>query len=86
MNPEDRAPKNPAQDTDAGEPIEILKELELDTSAQFVGRVRGKIHRRTATSQVVTYSWSLPKLSLIELARLLTHLLQTFGANKESKQ
>jgi hypothetical protein len=75
-------PNQPASDQDVGEPIEILKEQELDTSPQFVAQVRGKIHRRTATSQLVTYSWNLPKVSLIELVRLLTHFLETFGTRK----
>jgi len=81
MNPEGNS-----GDPDAGEPIEILKELEWETSERFQAQVRGKIYRRAATSQVVTYSWNLPKVALLEFARLLSHLFQSLGTNKEPKQ
>jgi hypothetical protein len=77
---------NPQDNSETGEPIEILKEQELETSARFLTQVRGKIYRRTATSQVVTYSWKLPGVSLLELARLLSYLLRSFGSSKEFKQ
>lgn len=68
-----------------GDPLEILREQELETSARFLAQVRGKIYRRTATSHVVTYSWNLPKVSILELARVLSDFLQSFGTNKEPK-
>ena len=70
-------------EVDPGQPIEVLKELQQETSARFLGRVRGRIHRRAATTQVAAYSWHLPKTTLLEMARLLTHLLQSFGTPKE---
>ena len=68
---------------DPGQPIEILKELQLETSARFVEIVRGRIHRRTAAVQLTTYSWETPGNTLLELVRLITHLFQSFGTHKE---
>ena len=66
-----------------GQRIPALLEQEHETSPDFVDRVRRKIYRRTATSQLASYSWHLPKTILIELASLLNHLFRTFGTKKE---
>ena len=81
MNPNPGQPH--AAEPDPGTPIAILKELDHETSARFVARVRGRIHRRAATTQFAAFSWHLPKSTLLEMARLLTHILQSFGAPKE---
>lgn len=70
-------------DPDPGQPILILRDQEQQTSSRFVAKVRGRIHRRTVASQVVNYSWFLPGAALLEMARLLTHFLQSFGTNKD---
>lgn len=76
-NPTDSGPIDP------GTPIEILKDLQSDTSARFVEKVRGRIYRRTTASQLTTYSWHMPKSTLLEMIRLFAHLLQSFGTKKE---
>ncbi len=74
---------NSSDDLDLGPPLLLLREQERETSARFVGLVRRRIHRRTAATQVATFSWHLPKTALAEMARLLSHFVQTFGSNKE---
>ena len=71
-------------DPDVGEPIGILRDQEMDTTPRFVEKVRRTIYRRTAASQLASYSWHLPKVILVEMASLLGHLVKMFGTNKES--
>jgi hypothetical protein len=80
MNPEDHG-----SDLDPGPPIRALREQEHETSSDFIGRVRRRIYRRTAATQLASYSWDLPKVILFEMAEVFTHLLKTFGSNKEPK-
>ena len=68
---------------DPGQPILMLRDQEEETSSRFVAKVRGRIHRRTTASQVASYSWFLPGTALLEMARVLTHFLQSFGTNKD---
>lgn len=68
---------------DPGQPIAVLKELQRETSTRFADKVRGRIHRRTATSQLTTYSWEMPQTTLLEMVRLLVHFFQSFGVRKE---
>ncbi len=68
---------------DPGPPIAELKELQRETSERFAAKVRGRIHRRTTTTQLTAYSWHMPKSTLLEMIRLFTHLLQSFGTQKE---
>ena len=75
MNPQDGNPE--------GLPIQELRDQELETSDAFTGRVRRSIHRRTAAGQVASYSWHLPRTALLEMTRLVTHVLGSFGAGKE---
>ena len=72
-----------SNDPDPGQPLLMLKEQEQETSSRFVDKVRGRILRRTAASQVANYSWFLPGTALLEMARVLTHFLQSFGTNKD---
>ncbi len=86
MNPDSTGSADTrGDDPDLGRPIDSLKEQELEPSSDFVGQVRRSIHRRTAASQLASYSWNLPKIALLEMARLLSHLLESFGTNKEPK-
>ena len=73
----------PGPDREMEQRIPALMEQEHETSPDFVDRVRGKIYRRTVTSQLASYSWHLPKMILIELASLLNHLFRAFGTKKE---
>jgi hypothetical protein len=75
---------NPSDDQEPGQPIRALADQEQKPSPDFIGKVRRKIYRRTAASQFASYSWHLPKIILMEMARLAGHLIKAFGTNKES--
>lgn len=84
MNPEADGPNGSAdEDRETGRPIAELLEQEYETSPDFVGRVRRKIYRRITASQVASYSWNLPKIVLLEMARLVGHFAHAFGTKKE---
>ena len=72
-----------ADEPDPGAPILLLRDQEQATSSRFVAKVRGRIFRRTVASQVANYSWFLPGTALLEMARVLTHFLQSFGNHKD---
>ena len=72
----------PDDDPQTGEPIRELKELELDTSPFFLGTVRKKIHRRTTSSQFLSFSWQMPKTIVLALANLMVHILSGFTVRK----
>jgi len=65
-------------------PIRGLAEQELVPSAAFMARVRGRIHRRATVSYLASYSWSLPKVMLTELAGVIRHLFLALGGGKDS--
>ncbi|MFN7939352.1 MAG: hypothetical protein U0R19_38860 [Bryobacteraceae bacterium] len=73
------------QDPELGEPIELLSQQEHETGADFLDRVRNKIHRRSVTSQVASFSWYLPRSVLLEMAGLLSHVAQSLAGRKEPK-
>ena len=64
------------------QPIAALAELEQDISPTFFNVVRNKIYRRTAAAQVVSFSWSVPKMIFFELADIFTRLLMLAGKRK----
>ncbi|MBL8218323.1 MAG: hypothetical protein JNL62_03805 [Bryobacterales bacterium] len=70
---------------ETGEPIEMLAGQEHEASAEFLDRVRSKIHRRAATSQVASFSWYLPRAVLLEMAELLGHVAQSLNGRKEPR-
>ncbi len=72
----------PDEDPQTGEPIAELKELERDTSAFFLTGVRGKIHRRTTTSQLLSFSWQMPGMAFAALGNMVIHLLSAFTIRK----
>jgi hypothetical protein len=65
----------PDEDPQTGEPIAELKELERETSAFFVRGVRRKIHRRTTTSQLLSFSWQMPGMAFAALGNMIIHIL-----------
>lgn len=79
-------PENaPGSTGEAGEPVRVLRDLEQETSAEFVLKVRRKIQRRNAASNVVSLSWHLPKMILAEMAGILHHLFTAMGGRKDSQ-
>ncbi|HXF25685.1 MAG TPA: hypothetical protein VN788_06495 [Verrucomicrobiae bacterium] len=67
------------------QPIRELMEQGREPSPDFMQRIQRKIYRRAAGSQLASYSWHLPKIILVEMASLLSHLFKTFGTDKESE-
>lgn len=49
-------------EVDPGTPVEMLAEFEHAPSTRFLGRIRRSIHRRSAISQVASFSWNAPRL------------------------
>lgn len=67
-----------------GQPLSVLREHERDTRVDFLARVRNRIYRRSATAQIVSYSWHAPRMVLVEMASLLNHIFSTLGGNRRS--
>jgi hypothetical protein len=82
----DETSENPAgmpdDDRHPEAPIAGMNELEQETSASFVTGVRKKIYRRQTVSQLVSFSWQLPKTVFVELGSMLVHILNTFSTRK----
>ena len=75
---------NPAEE-EPGPPIQVLAGAEHPVSDEFIGRVRRTIFRRTAVSQLASYSWHIPKLILMEMASMFGHILKASANNKEQR-
>ena len=75
-------PQGGAPDQDAGEPVAMLRDFQEPASADFVQRVRGKIHRRTAASYVADFSWRTPGMILLEMSKMLRQIFSAFGEGK----
>lgn len=81
MNSE--AENRPSDDDLTEREIAGLKDLEHETSADFVHRVRNKIERRRAASHFALFSWHLPRLILVEIAGLFRHLFTAIPGKKD---
>jgi len=73
------APVKPEDSPDWEEPIKVLRELEQDTSPFFLSSIRDKIHRHATASQLLAFSWQMPKIVLVELQSMLTEILSGLG-------
>ena len=58
-----------------GERIRPLADLGQDVSPEFLGIVRKKISRRTAANHMVSFSWNLPKVILLEMVMLISQFV-----------
>lgn len=74
----------PAGDPDPDPRLRDMLADAPETGSDFVARVRGRIHRRAAVSQVADPSWNLPKAVAVEMAFVLRHLFTAFGSKKGS--
>ncbi|HSU59760.1 MAG TPA: hypothetical protein VLI55_10640 [Bryobacteraceae bacterium] len=61
------------------EPIAALKDLQQETSSIFLTGIRRRIYRRTAASQVASFSWQLPKTVLVELGKMFGELVKSIS-------
>jgi hypothetical protein len=71
------------KDLDPGEPVGVLATLEHEPSANFLGRIRRTIQRRTSVSQIASFSWNIPFVILMEFWLMLTEQLNPKGPRKE---
>lgn len=71
--------------TGSDRPIRALPSQEHETSPDFLARIRRRIYRRAATSQLASYSWNVPKLILIEMVSLLGHLFTMSGGGGRTR-
>ena len=81
--PPPNPPRNPTGDDD---PIELLRAQTYEPSGEFLQRIRRKIHRRTTTSQLASFTWHLPGTILIEIAGLLRHFVSTASGGRKDKK
>lgn len=65
------------------EPIGVLAEQEEHISADFVPKLRRRIHRRAVSSQVVAFCWELPQIVLFEMVHLAVEVAAAVGGKKE---
>lgn len=75
-----------SDEVDPGQPIEDLSGFEYDASSSFLSRIRRRIHRRTATSQIVSFSWSAPFLVLLEFWVALADTLFPKNIGKDQRR
>jgi hypothetical protein len=70
---------------DNGPPVNELRDVEKEVSPDFMSKVARKIHRRTTANQFAALSWHLPKIVLVEMANVLTHLFGAVSGRKEQR-
>jgi hypothetical protein len=77
---------NESNDSETEQPLTVLLEQERETSAEFIEKLRSRIHRRSTVSQFTALSWHLPKVILAEIVGVLGHLFSVHVGNKESRR
>ncbi len=61
---------------DMGEPIDALRDLSVDPSDGFLGRLRNTLRRRDLSSQVATLSWTGFGAVALEFFRMIFSMLE----------
>jgi hypothetical protein len=74
-----------AQESDSGEPIPALAELEHHASSDLLSRIRHSIQRRTALGQLSSFSVDIPMLVLKEFWSILIDCLNSKDARKDRR-
>ena len=75
----------PDHDPEMGQPIAELADFEEEHSDVMIRRVRSSLHRRLATNQFATMSWSAPGRVIIEFLEMLFSLFQRTGTKGEDR-
>ena len=83
MNPNGRDPESAS---DVEEPIRLLRDQEHETASDFLAKVRNRIHRRSSTAHIAGYSWHVPRIVLVEMATMLSHIFTTLSGNRRSQR
>lgn len=81
MNP--NGASGPAQDDE--EPIRLFVGQEDQAARDFIPKLRRRIHRRAASSQVIAFCWELPQVVLFEMVHLAVEVAAAVGGKKETK-
>jgi hypothetical protein len=73
------------EEVDPGQPIDALSAFEYDASSKFLSGIRRRIQRRTAVSQIVSFSWTTPFIVLLEFWLALAEALfpKTIGKDQQ---
>jgi hypothetical protein len=83
----DETPHSDSLSTDdEGEPVAALALIDEEASGRFWTRLRNKIDRRVATAQVVSFSWNLPKLVLLEFLEIAFNIFSPAKDRKGDSQ
>jgi len=85
---EENPPSNPEEEA---APVTFLHDFEEDVSAEFVPRLRRRLHRRIFTGQVTQFSFSAPGMVLLEFLQMIFGFLPSraksgSGSQKENRQ
>ena len=81
MNPNDREPGSEEME----QPIQVLRDQEHDTASDFLARVRNRINRRSSTAHVAAYSWNMPKIVVVEMISMFSHVLTSLSGKRRSQ-
>lgn len=65
------------------EPIRLFASQEEQVAADFIPKLRRRIHRRAASSQFVAFCWELPQIVLFEMVHLAVEVAAAVGGRKE---
>ena len=60
---------------DDDRPIEVLSDLEVPTDAEFVENVRKKIDRQETTNHLLSLSWEVPRLVVMEFVVMVLEIV-----------
>jgi len=64
---------------------ELFTRQEEPGAADFIHKLRRRIHRRAATTHVALYAWELPKTVLVEFIQLIPEIFIAVSSDKENK-
>ncbi len=63
---------------------DLLTRQEEPAADDFIPKLRRRIHRRSLTAQLTTFTWELPQPVLLELLHLVKEVFVALGPRKEN--
>jgi hypothetical protein len=64
---------------------DLLTRQEESGTEDFLRNLRRRIHRRSVTAQVATFTWELPQPVLLELLHLTKEVFVALASRKENR-
>lgn len=64
---------------------DLLTRQEEQGSDDFLHALRRRIHRRSLSAQIATFTWELPKPVMVQLLNLVQEVFLAVGSRKENK-